>query len=115
VTTDGERAVLAAELSRLPLPELVDVLRRVLPQHAEQDVVMPSTLCLAEVSPVPGRHDLPAVVEIVAWPDREYYEGGFGGEPANFEQGSCLACGIEVTSSAKRAFCPVCGSGCRLT
>ncbi|WP_284748520.1 hypothetical protein [Amycolatopsis sp. RTGN1] len=115
MTTDGERAALAQELSRLSLVELVDVLRRVLPGHDERDVVMPSTLCLAEVSPVPARDDLPPVVEIVAWPDRDYYDGGFGGEPANREQGSCLACGLEVTSSAKRAFCPVCGTDCRLT
>ncbi|KDN16263.1 hypothetical protein [Amycolatopsis rifamycinica] len=38
------------------VPELFDVLRRVLPQHARDDMIMPSKLCLAEVAWVPAKH-----------------------------------------------------------
>ncbi|GAB3136934.1 hypothetical protein [Microbispora hainanensis] len=116
MTTDDERDALARELLRLSLPELVDVLRRVLPAHAEQGTV-PSTLALAEVSRPPGGDSSSAqpFIEAVAWPDRDHYDGGFGPNPANYEQGSCPGCGLKVTSTAKRAFCPLCGTLCRLT
>ncbi|HEX5401105.1 MAG TPA: hypothetical protein VFX16_02245 [Pseudonocardiaceae bacterium] len=51
----------------------------------------------------------------VAWPDRDYYDGGFGPEPDLFENGFCEECGIEITSTAKRAFCPTCGGPRELT
>ncbi|MEU8173255.1 hypothetical protein AB0C14_10290 [Microbispora hainanensis] len=117
MTTDDEREALARELLRLSLPELVDVLRRVLPAHAEQGSTMPSTLALAEISRPPGRDPSSAqpFIEAVAWPDRDHYDGGFGPAPANDEQGNCPSCGLEVTSTAKRAFCPLCGTLCLLT
>ncbi len=117
MTTDEERESLAQELLRLSLPELVDVLRRVLPAHATQHATMPTTLVLAEITRQPGEGPSATelYVEAVAWPDRDHYDGGFGPEPANHEQGTCPGCGIEVASTAKRAFCPVCGTRCALT
>ncbi|WP_459707218.1 hypothetical protein [Actinophytocola sp. KF-1] len=85
----------------------MDVLRRVLPAHTDHD----ATLVLAEISRLPGE----LFVEAVAWPDRDYYDGGFGPEPANHEQGTCPGCGVYVVSTAKSAFCPVCGTLCALT
>ncbi|GAA1854216.1 hypothetical protein [Actinomadura bangladeshensis] len=117
MTTDGERDQLARELLRLSLPELVDVLRRVLPAHGEGDDLSTRTLVLAEVFRLSDddSHSPAPLVEVVAWPDRDYYDGGFGSEPALYEQGSCRNCRVEVTSTAKRAFCPLCGVLCELT
>jgi hypothetical protein len=117
VTTDDEREELAQDLLRLSLPELVDVLRRVLPAHGQGDDPSGPTLVLANVFRLSdGDSNLPEpLVEVVAWPDRDYYDGGFGPEPALYEQGSCRSCHVEVTSTAKRAFCPLCGALCELT
>ncbi|MCR6487300.1 hypothetical protein M8542_31175 [Amycolatopsis sp. OK19-0408] len=115
MTTDDERAALASGLSRLPLPELVDVLRRVLPAYAKPRGATPNTLCLAEVWWVSGRRDLGPSVDVVAWPDREYYDGGFGPASGNWESGTCPECGLDVVSTAKRAFCPACSTPCWLT
>ncbi|MFI0407836.1 hypothetical protein ACH34S_18165 [Actinomadura sp. 3N508] len=117
MTDDEERDRLAQELLRLSLPELVDVLRRVLPTHADRDSTMPGVLVLAEVSRLPdGDPSLTQpYIEVVAWPDRDYYDGGFGPELALYEDGACSGCGLEVCSTAKRAFCPLCGTLCGLT
>ncbi|MFI7679702.1 hypothetical protein [Actinophytocola sp. NPDC049390] len=117
MTTDEERESLAQELLRLSLPELVDVLRRVLPVHAEQDGTVPTTLALAKIFRLPGQDGATTepLIEAVAWPDRHHYDGGFGPEPANHEQGTCPGCGLEVAATAKRAFCPLCGTLCWLT
>ncbi|GAA4237606.1 hypothetical protein GCM10022254_50120 [Actinomadura meridiana] len=118
MTTDDERERLAQDLLRLGLPELVDVLRRVLPAHAEEDTAMPSVLILAEISlPLDGDSSLtePPFIEAVAWPDRDDYDGGFGSDLGLYEQGRCAGCELDVISSAKRAFCPVCGAVCHLT
>ncbi|HJP79888.1 MAG TPA: hypothetical protein VJ914_36790 [Pseudonocardiaceae bacterium] len=78
------------------------------------------TLVLAQaikfVHSVPREADEPSVMlEVVASPDRAYYDGGFGPEPDLFEQGFCDECGIEITSTAKQAFCPACGGLRELT
>jgi hypothetical protein len=109
VTTDEDREALAQELLRLNLPELVDVLRRVLPAHTRDG----AKLVLAEIGRLPGEDT--TYIEAVAWPDRDHYNGGFGPEMANYEQGTCAGCGLEVTSTAKLAFCPLCGTRCELT
>ncbi|TDC63920.1 hypothetical protein E1200_21275 [Actinomadura sp. GC306] len=117
MTDDDERDRLAEDLLRLSLPELVDVLRRVLPAHQEAGSFMSSALVLAQVSQPSGVdpvHGHPST-ELVAWPDRDFYDGGFGPEPGLWEQGTCPGCKVEVTSTAKRAFCPHCGTLCQLT
>ncbi|MES9540445.1 hypothetical protein [Actinomadura sp. NPDC000600] len=117
MTTDDERDRLAQDLLRLNLPELVDVLRRVLPAHGEQGSITSSVLLLAEVSrPSVGEpSSTQPLIEAVAWPDRDFYDGGFGPESALYEQGHCPDCGLDVTATAKRAFCPLCGTLCQLT
>jgi hypothetical protein len=50
MTNDDERDLLAQALLALSLPELVDVLRRVLPAHSDPGGVMASKLILAEVA-----------------------------------------------------------------
>ncbi|MEU8121279.1 hypothetical protein AB0C21_21425 [Spirillospora sp. NPDC049024] len=117
MTNDDERDRLAQDLLRLDLPELVDVLRRVLPAHGEEGSIMSSVLVLAEVSRPSDEDPSSAqpLIEALAWPDRDYYDGGFGPEPALYEQGHCPDCGLAVTSTAKRAFCPLCGTLCHLT
>jgi hypothetical protein len=118
MTTDDEHEVLAQALSRLSVPELLDVMRRVVPTYAESDGAMESRLFLAQVAweagdPPTGTAGLD--VEAVAWPDRDHYGGGLGIDQGLWEQGVCDGCGMAVTSSSKRAFCPVCGSRCGLT
>jgi hypothetical protein len=50
MTTDDEHEVLAQALSRLSVPELLDVMRRVVPTYAESDGAMESRLFLAQVA-----------------------------------------------------------------
>ncbi|XVU28647.1 hypothetical protein ACQPZJ_16820 [Actinoplanes sp. CA-054009] len=112
--SERERQAIADQLSSLSLPELVDVLRRVLPAHADNAGEPPSRLVLAEAT-VFGSGPLdpadpPVVLSMVAWP-----EGAMGPVPHLLECGSCPRCGIEVVSNVKRAFCPACGKLCHLT
>jgi hypothetical protein len=78
---------------------------------------MASRLVLAEVTGLEGRFrgQGNGVIAVVAWPDREYYGGGFGPEPELWEDGTCPGCGVNVVSTAKRATCPVCANPCQLT
>jgi hypothetical protein len=117
VPTDDERESLAQELLQLSLPELVDVLRRVLPAHADHNATVTAKLVLAEIAQLPDEDQslTEPIIEAVAWPDRDHYDGGFGPEPANYEQGTCPRCSLNVTSTAKRAFCPLCETLCQLT
>lgn len=113
VTSDEERERLAEQLAALPVYELVDVMRRVLPRHTEDNHGIRTELVLAEAT---AYEDDPGLeVELVAWPDRDYYDGGLGLYQGLWENGHCAKCDIEVTSNAKRAFCPSCGSRCSLT
>jgi hypothetical protein len=113
---DEARQALADQLLALPTPELVDVLHRVLPARTSTSYGQTTSLVLAEVTCTEGFNspqDL--LIQAVAWPDRDYYDGGFGPEPELWENGTCTSCGIEVASTAKRATCPVCGTQCQLT
>ncbi|MEU7995226.1 hypothetical protein AB0B83_07785 [Micromonospora sp. NPDC049060] len=113
MSTDEDRERLAEQLMALPVRELVDVLRRVLPHFTEDQYGVRTTLTLAAVT---DYEDEPGLdVELVAWPDRDYYDGGLGIDQGLWENGRCARCDVEVTSNAKRAFCPYCGSGCALT
>jgi hypothetical protein len=114
VATDEVRDRLAEQLSALPVRELLDVLRRVLPQYVEESDVLRSSLTLARASVF---DDEPVGVEValVAWPDRDYYDGGLGPDQGLWEDGYCEGCRIVVSSNAKRAYCPLCGSPCQLT
>jgi hypothetical protein len=118
VTTDQEREGLAQALRRLSVPELLDVMRRVVPAYSGSDGSMEERLFLARVAwenADPPTGTTAWDVEAVAWPDRDHYGGRLGMDQGLWEQGSCGACGMLVTSSSKRAFCPVCGATCSLT
>jgi len=114
---DEARQALADQLLALSTPEFVDVLHRVLPAHARSNHGIASRLVLAEIWWQESEHDRPQDLHVaaVAWPDRDYYDGGFGPEPELWEEGICTSCGIEVVSTAKSATCPICGTQCQLT
>ncbi len=81
VTTDQEREVLAQALRRLSVPELLDVMRRVVPACSGSDGAMEERLILARVAwenadPTTGTTAWD--VEAVAWPDRDPYGGRLG-------------------------------------
>ncbi|MBA9002599.1 hypothetical protein [Thermomonospora cellulosilytica] len=115
-TSDEERERLAQRLRQLTLGELVDVLRRVLPRHADEDGE--SILVLAEAfrsRPDPDDEPEEPYVELVAWPARDLYDGSIGPPWGLLESGRCDNCRALVTSTVKRAHCPVCGTLCGLT
>ncbi|WP_141908923.1 zinc ribbon domain-containing protein [Micromonospora sp. A202] len=113
MTTDEDRDRLAEQLVALPVYELVDVLRRVLPHHSQDRYGIRTELVLAEAT---DYEDEPGLeVQLVAWPDRDYYDGDLGIDQGLWENGHCTKCDTEVVSNAKRAFCPYCGSRCGLT
>ncbi|MEU5670176.1 hypothetical protein ABZ749_07335 [Micromonospora sp. NPDC047753] len=115
MSTDEDRERLAGQLMALPVHELVDVLRRALPHFTEEAYGMRTALNLASVTYFADDVEPGLNVELVAWPDRDHYDGGLGIDQGLWENGRCLSCDIEVTSNAKRAFCPYCGSACALT
>ncbi|KHD77530.1 hypothetical protein [Actinoplanes utahensis] len=108
MTDDAVPERLAAELRALPMPVLLDVLGRVLP---ERDEGFPGSRTALVLAAVTANAEVPGLtMEVVAWP---------GDDPASEEGltriGSCRRCGFEVTSTAKHAFCPMCRSACYLT
>ncbi|GIG02193.1 hypothetical protein [Catellatospora citrea] len=109
------RAELAAALNALPTAEFLDVMRQVLPVQAANDAdpAFRNVLMLVEVSTDPDDGDVEQ--RVVAWPDRVHYGGGLGTYQGLCEEGTCAGCGRTVTSNAKRAVCPLCGTNCRLT
>jgi rubrerythrin len=115
VATDEDRDRLADQLKALPVRELLAVLRRVLPSHVEESDGLRTTLALATATVDEANPDGIAMVTLVAWPDREYYDSGLGPDQGLWEDGRCQRCGFDVSSNAKRAYCPVCGSKCELT
>jgi hypothetical protein len=106
---------MADQLLALPLPELVDVMSRVLPEHGEQDSRHGRALLLAQMwwsgTDGPTSED---GLEGVAWPDRDFYDGGFGPDPDLWQNGTCRMCNTDVVSTARRATCPVCSGPCAL-
>jgi hypothetical protein len=116
VLDDDARQALADQLLALTTPELVDVLNRVLPARASTGYGQTTSWVLAEVTRTEGS-DSPEdlLVQAIAWPDRDYYDGGFGPEPEPWGNGACPGCGIELASTAKRAACRVCRTACSLT
>ncbi|RAO38916.1 hypothetical protein ONO23_00602 [Micromonospora noduli] len=115
MATDEDRERLAGQLVALPVRELVDVLRRALPHFTEEAYGMRTALTLASVTYYEDEVEPGLNVELVAWPDRDYYDGDLGMNQGLWENGHCTRCDIEVVSNAKRAFCPYCGSACGLT
>ena len=86
----------------------------VLPNHVQELTGLRTVLALATATTYeqePNAIDL----TLVAWPDRDYHEDGLGPDQDLYEDGRCERCGTEVSSNAKRAYCPVCGSRCTLT
>ncbi|MER7589721.1 hypothetical protein ABTW72_19530 [Micromonospora sp. NPDC127501] len=114
MSTDEDRARLAEQLVALPVHELVDVMRRVLPHHTEDEGGLRSVLLLATATIDEDAPDVPELA-LVAWPDRDYYEGGLGADQGLWNEGDCAKCNTAVTSNAKRGYCPVCGSRCGFT
>jgi hypothetical protein len=114
MTTDEDRDRIARELAALPVAELVDVLRRVLPARVEESGGLRNTLVLATATTYEDEPD-GIDLTLVGWPDRDYYDGGLGPDQGLWEDGRCARCDTGVTSNAKRASCPVCGSPCALT
>jgi len=121
MTDDVERDKLAAQLAALPMRELLDVLRRVLPaQTDEMGSGLGHALVLAEATwskddanPA-SRADLE--LALIAWPDRAYYDHEpLGPDQGLYEEATCSGCAVNVTSTAKRAICPVCATTCYLT
>ncbi|MGC4897135.1 hypothetical protein [Micromonospora sp. DT31] len=114
MTTDDDRARLAVQLTALPVRELVDVMRRVLPHYTEDEAGIRSVLVLATAT---VDEDSPYVPDLalVAWPDRDHHNGGLGADQGLWNEAECARCETTVTSNAKRGFCPVCGSRCGLT
>lgn len=94
--------------------ELVDVLRRVLPHHTQEDDGLRTVLTLAAAAVCDSESATPEIA-LVAWPDRDHYADGLGPDQGLWEQGHCGHCDIGVTSNAKRAYCPVCGFRVGLT
>ncbi|MEW2380246.1 hypothetical protein AB0883_29645 [Micromonospora sp. NPDC047812] len=114
MSTDEDRDRLAEQLVALPVHELVDVMRRVLPHYTEDEDGLRSVLLLATATIHEDAPDVPDLA-LVAWPDRDYYEGGLGADQGLWNEGDCAKCNTTVTSNAKRGHCPVCGSRCGLT
>ncbi|MEU7843996.1 hypothetical protein AB0B39_23890 [Micromonospora sp. NPDC049114] len=115
MSTDEDRERLAGQLAALPVRELVDVLRRALPGFTQEAYGMRTVLTLASVTWFEDDVEPGLGVELVAWPDRDYYGGGLGLDQGLWENGRCPRCDVEVTSNAKRAHCPYCGTVCALT
>ncbi|WP_435207015.1 hypothetical protein [Micromonospora sp. bgisy143] len=115
MSTDEDRQRLAEQLASLPVRELVDVLRRALPQFTQEAYGMRTVLTLANVTWLDDDVDPSLDIELVAWPDRDYYDGELGMDQGLWQNGRCPRCDVEVTSNAKRAHCPYCGSACTLT
>jgi hypothetical protein len=114
MSTDDERDRLAQQLLQLPLRELLDVLRQVLPRHTETEPDMQTKLVLASATIFDDDPET-TQVELVAWPYRAAYNGHLGPDQELLEDGTCRGCGLPVISSAKRALCPICDSQCGLT
>ncbi|MFI6602970.1 hypothetical protein ACIBHX_42555 [Nonomuraea sp. NPDC050536] len=114
MSTDEDRVRLARQLERLPVHDLVDVLSRVLPQHAEDGNGLRTKLVLATATAY-EQEPVGIDVTLVAWPDRDHYDGGPGPQQGLWEDGRCAQCDVEVSSNAKRAHCPVCNTPCTLT
>lgn len=114
-----ELAAVADALVALSVPERVEVLRQVFARTeaaAKNQMSSRWFVGLATTYHGPGLGDEDRwTVAAVAYPDRAYYDGGYGVELEMLENGSCERCGAEVQSSAKRASCPVCGGMCWLT
>jgi hypothetical protein len=109
-------------LTALPMNELLDVLRPVLTERVEHPVAgLWGSVVLAEVWWGAGTYDAVPTdysnteISVVAWPDRDYYDGGLGPDQGLWEEGTCTTCGLTVVSTGKRAACPRCGGACELT
>ncbi|MEV0457033.1 hypothetical protein [Catellatospora methionotrophica] len=112
---EAQRAELAAALNALSMAEFLDVMRRVLPVQAANDAdpAFRNDLVLVEI--LTDLDDGDVEQRLLAWPDRDHYGGGLGIDQGLCEEGTCSGCGSTVTSNAKRAICPRCGTPCGLT
>ncbi|MGC4814809.1 hypothetical protein ACLQ29_30125 [Micromonospora sp. DT228] len=113
MTTDEDRDRLAEQLVGLPVYELVDVMRRVLPHYTDERYGCQERLILATSYRCDEAPD--TVLSLVAWPDRDYYDGGLGPDQGLWEGGPCSTCEIDVSSNAKRGYCPACDTRLGMT
>jgi hypothetical protein len=109
---------LVAGLVALPTPLRIEVLRQV---FSATESEIRNGLTDRWYAGVAHTYDgylsaeYPRETSVIGYPDRDFYDGGFGPEPELWESGSCPGCGAEVCSTAKRAVCPICGSMTSLT
>ena len=101
---------LAEQLRQLPLGQLLDVLRRVMPRHTQQSGRERTVLALARAS----TDDTEALVELVAWPDQQVF-AGFVPPHGLYQSGHCPRCRVALVGNVKSVRCPVCNAERGLT
>lgn len=100
-----ELVAVADALVALSVPERVEVLRQAFARTetaAHNQLSSHWFVGVATMYHGPGVDDQDRwTVAAVAYPDREYYDGGYRPEQDLFEDGTCERCGTPVESTAK--------------
>jgi hypothetical protein len=122
-----DRQPLIEHLCKLPVEELVDVLREVFGrrQPAPEEAsfcrnhfflgVATSQLDADELDEDPAEEWGPWWTSIVAYPDTSVWGESLGPDYGLCQEGTCITCGNTVVSNVKQAICPVCGTAVYLT
>ncbi|MEW4571149.1 hypothetical protein AB1L88_25035 [Tautonia sp. JC769] len=119
-----DRRELAEELRRLPVEELVAVLRDVF--EARCPFPEESAFCRSRFFLGVASSDLesdggeperwgPWRIEAVASPDPSHYGGSLGPGWGLCQSGGCGACGVGARSNVKNGICAVCGAAVFMT
>lgn len=104
-------------LQELPIEELIDILREVLPLQ-KTGTSTPSSRADRLILAVASRNldpdcasEPPCTLEAVAYPNPD----GLGPDWGLCQDGSCSTCRIPVCSNEKRGICPSCGNSVSMT